>query len=187
MTDDADTVSETADDQPFGADHPPASVTTTAYGFTDQEHDRSTDFYNSDARQYDPMASRFISPDSLLPNPYDPQQLNRYAYARNNPLKYVDPSGHEAVMNQEGNVLADPADPNDTGLYQMPADDWGPPEKSVICLKVIHIKPVTKSILAQTLSDRFHEALEPWIFLDLWGIVWGALKEELKKGSGFAS
>jgi RHS repeat-associated protein len=80
---------------PFGADRTPASVTATAYGFTDQERDRSTGFYNYDARQYDPEASRFISPDSLLPDPYDPQQLNRYAYARNNPLKYVDPSGHE--------------------------------------------------------------------------------------------
>ncbi len=36
----------------------------------------------------------FISPDSLLPNIYDPQQLNRFAYTRNNPLKYTDPIGH---------------------------------------------------------------------------------------------
>jgi RHS repeat-associated protein len=89
------TLSESGAYLPFGADRTPASVTATSYGFTDQERDRSTGFYNYDARQYDPEASRFISPDSLLPNPYDPQQLNRYAYARNNPLKYVDPSGHE--------------------------------------------------------------------------------------------
>ena len=31
---------------------------------------------------------------AVLPNIYDPQMLNRYAYARNNPLKYTDPSGH---------------------------------------------------------------------------------------------
>ena len=30
----------------------------------------------------------------MLPDIYDPQQLNRYAYVRNNPLKYVDPSGN---------------------------------------------------------------------------------------------
>jgi RHS repeat-associated protein len=88
------TLSESGAYLPFGADRTPASVTATSNGFTDQERDRSTGFYNYDARQYDPEASRFISPDSLLPNPYDPQQLNRYAYARNNPLKYVDPSGH---------------------------------------------------------------------------------------------
>jgi len=29
-----------------------------------------------------------------LPNVYDPQQLNRYAFERNNPWKYVEESGH---------------------------------------------------------------------------------------------
>ena len=29
-----------------------------------------------------------------MPYPYDPQSLNRYAYCLNNPLIYVDPSGH---------------------------------------------------------------------------------------------
>jgi hypothetical protein len=38
---------------------------------------------------------RFISPDTVNPNWYDPQSLNRYAYCRNNPLKYVDPTGHD--------------------------------------------------------------------------------------------
>jgi len=31
-----------------------------------------------------------------VPNPGDPQSLNRYAYVQNNPLKYTDPSGHFA-------------------------------------------------------------------------------------------
>jgi hypothetical protein len=38
---------------------------------------------------------RFTQPDTVLPEPGDPQQLNRFAYARNNPLKYTDPSGHD--------------------------------------------------------------------------------------------
>ncbi|NLG96702.1 MAG: hypothetical protein GX491_05015 [Chloroflexi bacterium] len=36
----------------------------------------------------------FISPDSLIPDPYNPLDWNRYSYARNNPVKYTDPSGH---------------------------------------------------------------------------------------------
>ena len=30
----------------------------------------------------------------FVPDPSNPQSLNRYAYVRNNPLKFVDPSGH---------------------------------------------------------------------------------------------
>jgi hypothetical protein len=40
------------------------------------------------------VIGRFLSADSIVPGAYDPQDLNRYAYARNNPLKYSDPDGH---------------------------------------------------------------------------------------------
>ena len=43
---------------------------------------------------YDPIIGRFISADSVDQDWYDPQKLNRYAYVRNNPLKYIDPTGH---------------------------------------------------------------------------------------------
>jgi len=49
-------------------------------------------FYN--ARYYDPYKSMFVQPDSIIPNVYDPQQLNRYAFERGNPYSFVDPSGH---------------------------------------------------------------------------------------------
>ena len=46
---------------------------------------------------YDPVIALFISADSVDQDWYDPQSLNRYAYCRNNPLKYTDPSGHTTV------------------------------------------------------------------------------------------
>ncbi|MBN2736065.1 MAG: RHS repeat-associated core domain-containing protein [Spirochaetales bacterium] len=55
--------------------------------YTDQEKD-DTGLYYYGARYYDPEIGRFISPDSVLAG------LNRYAYCFNNPIKYVDPSGH---------------------------------------------------------------------------------------------
>ncbi len=33
-----------------------------------------------------------------MPNPGDPQALNRYSYVLNNPLKHTDPTGHSACM-----------------------------------------------------------------------------------------
>jgi RHS repeat-associated protein len=61
--------------------------------FTGQRLD-STGLYYYGARYYDPVIGRFISPDTIVPSPSNPQSLNRYSYCLNNPLKYIDPSGH---------------------------------------------------------------------------------------------
>lgn len=52
----------------------------------------SLHFYN--ARYLETGIGRFISPDSIVPNPFDPRDHNRYTYVRNNPLKYTDETGH---------------------------------------------------------------------------------------------
>lgn len=46
------------------------------------------------ARYYDPYLNQFIQPDTIVPDPSNPQDWNRYTYARNNPLKYTDPTGY---------------------------------------------------------------------------------------------
>jgi RHS repeat-associated protein len=82
---------------PFGGTRTNQSPSTPAidvpYKYTGKELD-STGLYYYEARYYDPTLARFISADTLVPNPRDPQDLNRYAYAGNNPLKYTDPTGH---------------------------------------------------------------------------------------------
>jgi RHS repeat-associated protein len=64
------------------------------YGFTGQENDADTELMYYGARYYSPEYRVFVQPDTMLPDPYNPQALNRYAYALNNPVKYTDPSGH---------------------------------------------------------------------------------------------
>ncbi|MBN1521804.1 MAG: hypothetical protein JW928_04660 [Candidatus Aureabacteria bacterium] len=66
----------------------------TPFKFTGQELDDSTGLYYFKARYYDPVLGRFITPDSIVPHLFVPQSLNHYSYCMNNPVKYVDPTGH---------------------------------------------------------------------------------------------
>ena len=54
------------------------------------------------ARWFDPLLGRFLSPDSLVPDPYHPLDWDRYSYARNNPIRYTDPTGHYVASADEG-------------------------------------------------------------------------------------
>lgn len=51
----------------------------------------------------DPYLNHFTQPDTIVPDPYNSQDWNRYSYARNNPLRYTDPSGHIACDDQDEN------------------------------------------------------------------------------------
>ncbi len=67
------------------------------YGFTQKERDRESELHYFEARFLSGPRSRFLSVDpkfaSLEAATSDPQQLNLYAYARNNPVLYIDPTG----------------------------------------------------------------------------------------------
>ncbi|MFZ2487005.1 MAG: RHS repeat-associated core domain-containing protein [Anaerolineae bacterium] len=49
-----------------------------------------------------PPLGRWIAPDTVVPDPADPQSLNRYAYVLGNPLALVDPDGHEPITGCNG-------------------------------------------------------------------------------------
>ena len=46
------------------------------------------------ARYYMPEVGRFISADTIVPEPANPQTYNRYSYALNSPVNFTDPTGH---------------------------------------------------------------------------------------------
>jgi RHS repeat-associated protein len=66
---------------------------TTPRGYTDHEHLDNLGIVHMNGRVYDPVLGRFLSPDPIVQSPYDTQGLNRYAYVRNNPMRYTDPTG----------------------------------------------------------------------------------------------
>ncbi len=62
--------------------------------FTGYRWDDTIGLYDANARFYDPFTGNFTQPDSLVPEPYNPISLNRYAYVYNSPVNYTDSSGH---------------------------------------------------------------------------------------------
>ena len=62
-------------------------------GYTGHEHLPWFGLVNMNARLYDPLLGRFLSPDPYVKNPFLTQDYNRYTYAMNNPLVYVDQDG----------------------------------------------------------------------------------------------
>ncbi|KAA3635988.1 MAG: RHS repeat-associated core domain-containing protein, partial [Armatimonadetes bacterium] len=64
------------------------------HSYTAQDQD-PTALMHYNARNYDPTIGRFISPDTIIPNPTNPQDFNRYSYVGNNPTNYTDPTGHD--------------------------------------------------------------------------------------------
>jgi RHS repeat-associated protein len=78
---------------PYGSVRASTGALPTDITFTAQRSD-ATGLYFYNARYYAPLSGRFISADTIVPEPGNPQDLNRYAYARGNPLKYTDPTGH---------------------------------------------------------------------------------------------
>jgi RHS repeat-associated protein len=73
---------------------PSEGTLPTDYTFTGQRVDTSAGLMYYHARYYDAALGRFTQPDTIIPNPYNPQSLNRYSYVYNNPLRYTDPTGH---------------------------------------------------------------------------------------------
>jgi RHS repeat-associated protein len=79
---------------PYGQERWTDSPAQTDFTFTGQRADNYTHLIEMGARWYDPYLNRWISADTIVPQPGDPQSLNRYSYVHNNALRYVDPSGH---------------------------------------------------------------------------------------------
>ncbi|MDO8662670.1 MAG: RHS repeat-associated core domain-containing protein [Candidatus Omnitrophota bacterium] len=78
---------------PYGSLARNEGTDVATHKFTGKELDR-TGLYFYGARYYDPEIGRFITADTIVQAPYNPQTLNRYTYCGNNPINYVDPTGH---------------------------------------------------------------------------------------------
>ena len=99
-TDNTGTAIEVTDYYPYGSERLNSKVGryNTPHKFTGKELDADTGLYDYGARYYDPVLSRFLSIDPWGGNLEDPQSLNKYSYTKNNPVKYVDPTGKNPLL-----------------------------------------------------------------------------------------
>ena len=65
--------------------------------YTSRHQDEDTGLVYMGARYYDPALGRFLSVDAVGFNEQNVHSFNRYAYANNNPYKFKDPNGLNAV------------------------------------------------------------------------------------------
>ena len=71
--------------------------TANRFLYAGEQYDEISGLYYLRARHYDGRAGRFTQEDTYLGD-----GRNLYAYVHSNPLKYVDPTGHNAVANADG-------------------------------------------------------------------------------------
>lgn len=73
---------------------------------------------NANARLYDPLLGRFLSPDPYVQDPDNPQNFNRYSYCLNNPLRYTDESGEFVITTTIAVIIAGATIGAVVGMYQ---------------------------------------------------------------------
>ena len=111
---------------------PPSELTDT--GFTGHKHNDSIGLIYMNARYYIPYLNRFLTADTLVPGPTNPQAFNRYSYVLGNPLILVDPSGHGQCNGDEScqDEPYQPTTPPLPNLVEFTGDGWTDAEKATI-------------------------------------------------------
>lgn len=111
-----DSIDLMLDRDPFGGKAASSGdVTSRTYGFAGGVAEEDGWLTQFGARYYADAIGRFISPDAyFLESPErcvgSPVECNLYSYAKNNPLKYLDPTG--LFVDEVGNTFQGPANPD---------------------------------------------------------------------------
>ena len=102
------------------------SASLNGHHFTGQIHDQTSGNDYFGARYYSNYTGRFMSPDPLGGSLGNPQTLNKYAYAVNNPLKFVDPTGlYHCVWSESSSGFDEDDTPENGGATQQQCSDQG--------------------------------------------------------------
>lgn len=103
----------------FNAPNPP----TQKVLFTGKERDFETamDYFGARFYRFDLGRFTTVDPGNASAALHDPQGWNAYAYARNNPFRYIDPDGRRWFA-RNGEAIW--VEPNKDGTYTSPGEGW---------------------------------------------------------------
>ncbi len=146
MTDASGKVLMDQDYLPFGGDlAKPGQIevqnnTDESYKYTGQKEVVSISLYYYGARYYNPSIGRFTREDTYRGELDQPQSQHLYVYVMNNPLRYIDPTGHSAEEGQEYEI-----EEGDT-LSEISLEQYGSPEFADLIAEVNDIDDPDKII-----------------------------------------
>lgn len=165
VTDAAGTPQERTEFHPYGRiRHEEGAGPALDYRFTGKERDRETGLDYFGARYYLPTTGNFVSPDPLEGTLEAPQSLNRYTYAWNNPLAFVDPDGRDGKRTPVGDIV-----PEDEVNVLLDVGEWG-------LKSVAGGRPVPPEFMVKWVGEELGEQIDSPALDAAWNVV--------DKGSG---
>ena len=96
------TVSETNHYYPFGSLFASTSVQPYKYNGKELDAQKGLNWHDYGARHYDAALGRWLVVDPLAEKS---QEFSPYSYCLNNPIKFIDPDGKDAVISIKGNTI----------------------------------------------------------------------------------
>jgi RHS repeat-associated protein len=171
---------------PYGYARYNAGNQATTYRYTGQRWDPGTGLYFYGARWYDPVIGRFIQADTIVPEPGNPQALNRFSYAANNPLRYVDPSGYaECGPNDQQCWINEWNWKN--RWYNAHGYFWGGSHWSVAGDPVFADEGITDEVIAEAgITLQSNVTPWPWSWANKQKVAYGVAKFGQKLARGIA-
>ena len=98
LVNDTGTVLNTYEYTPWGEIRNETETIDNPIKYAGEYYDDELGMYYLRARYYNPQIKRFTSYDIEEGEISSPLDMNRYVYCRNNPVKYVDPTGESVVL-----------------------------------------------------------------------------------------
>ena len=94
LTNASGAVTQSYDYDAFGNQFAPSLTDSNLFRYSGEYFDEETELYYLRARQYSPAIGRFTQEDTYRGEYASPLSLNLYTYCYNDPVQYVDPTGH---------------------------------------------------------------------------------------------